>query len=119
MSTKIKKFALILLAVVSSCNGKGPNKEVKLSGINGEAYYHLDHNSGEVVLAFKKEYAIPGDYYLTLSKDSLQLNEEFEAHFDIFHENYKIIIEEPTKYTISGTYEAPLPGVTRESRKLP
>lgn len=106
---------LVTMVLLNSCTMDSGlvSKEVELTGINGPAYYHFDLKSNKVIMVIKKEYAQYGDYIIDLNKDTLSNGEVLKVHFNIYHQDYKILIESPTIETIKGSHIV-TPGKPRE-----
>jgi len=89
---------LTILTIACSHNS-GPMPTRILVGINDSALYHIGKD-GKVHGVEKREYAIPGEMVF-LTRDTIELGEDFYAHFGVYKDQFEILITKPTFDTLT------------------
>jgi hypothetical protein len=70
-----------------------------LVGINDTALYHVG-KEGKIFGVEKKEYSIPGEMVF-LSRDTIELGDDFYAHFGVDKDQFEILVSKPTFDTLT------------------
>jgi len=88
-----------IILVVACSQNAGPMTTRILVGINDSAVYHID-SDGRICGVEKKEYAIPGEMVF-LTRDTIELGDDFYAHFGVYKDQFEILITKPTLDTLT------------------
>jgi hypothetical protein len=90
----------LLTFIVAACShNNGPMPTKILVGINDSAFYHIGEE-GKIFGVQKKEYSTPGEM-VWLTRDTIELGEEFYAHFGVYKDQFSIFINKPTLDTLT------------------